>query len=416
MGKTMVSIFCLTYNHAPFIKDALEGFLKQKTSFAYNVLVFDDASTDGTSDILMNYQKKYPEIFNVYISPQNTYNSPEREKILSLLYDHYLTGKYIAWCEGDDYWIDENKLQLQVDYMEHNLNCSMTAHAARWLDCTQNKEWIYSPYDISKKVSPEEIILQKNGNLSTATLVMHREVFFRENSFPRCDVEDWPIQLYAICKGEIYYFNKVMSVYRYMHPGSWSAKISKDEEKHILHNYGMVDFLKKYDIFTKLQFHDVVRKRELDYLYCNVLNNISMDVTKYLGICSYLNKITEDKYNEYIKSQLKIFEIIKGTYIFDRNEREIILRYKYIVIMGNGEFAGYLNRILLENNVVCAGHIVSSNNNGKNENVWEVGNYPYDPMDTLIIVGIHQKEEQEICKTLEINGFINIITPLWFNV
>ena len=84
MGKTMVSIFCLTYNHAPFIKDALEGFLKQKTSFAYNVLVFDDASTDGTSDILMNYQKKYPEIFNVYISPQNTYNSPEREKILSL--------------------------------------------------------------------------------------------------------------------------------------------------------------------------------------------------------------------------------------------------------------------------------------------------------------------------------------------
>ena len=115
MNEIKVTIYCLTYNHRDYIKDALDGFLKQKTTFGYKVLVFDDASTDGTSEILLDYQQKYPEIFQVYVSPVNTYGKPERRIVLNELYDKYLQGEYVALCEGDDAWIDCEKLQIQID-------------------------------------------------------------------------------------------------------------------------------------------------------------------------------------------------------------------------------------------------------------------------------------------------------------
>lgn len=113
-----MSVFCLTYNHVEYIREALDGFIMQKTNFKFNVFVFDDASNDGTSEILKEYQKKYSDLMDVYISPVNTYQKKERKDILNKLYNKYLTGKYIAWCEGDDAWIDPYKLQIQVDFMK----------------------------------------------------------------------------------------------------------------------------------------------------------------------------------------------------------------------------------------------------------------------------------------------------------
>lgn len=133
MNDKLVSIFCLTYNHVDYIRDALEGFVKQKTNFQYEVFVYDDASTDGTSECIQEYASRYPQLFNIYISPYNTYNSPDRFKILNELQHKYITGKYVAMCEGDDYWIDSKKLQMQVDYMEEHDNCMMTTHAYKKL-------------------------------------------------------------------------------------------------------------------------------------------------------------------------------------------------------------------------------------------------------------------------------------------
>ena len=113
-----VSIYCRTYNQKKYIQNALDGILTQDVDFMYKVIIFDDASTDGTSDIVRDYANRYPQVIQAFIMEENTWHNSERAKIDSEFMQKYLTGKYIAYCEGDDFWIDPHKLQIQVDYME----------------------------------------------------------------------------------------------------------------------------------------------------------------------------------------------------------------------------------------------------------------------------------------------------------
>lgn len=114
----LVSISCITYNHEPYIVQALDGFLMQKTSFPFEVLVHDDASTDRTADIIREYEKKFPEIIKPLYEEENQWIKGRRGS--AEFNFPRAKGKYIALCEGDDYWIDENKLQMQVDFLEKN--------------------------------------------------------------------------------------------------------------------------------------------------------------------------------------------------------------------------------------------------------------------------------------------------------
>lgn len=174
-----VSIFCLTYNHVDYIQDTLEGFIKQKTNYRYNAFVYDDASTDGTSQILLEYQNKYPELFRVYISEYNRFKDRNMKKFIYDLKVKNLTAKYVAMCEGDDYWTDENKLQMQVDYMEAHPECSMYIHNCKWLDCITNTMTLGNPVDIEGEgdVSAEELIMEKNGHPPTASFLYRKELF-----------------------------------------------------------------------------------------------------------------------------------------------------------------------------------------------------------------------------------------------
>ena len=99
----VVSVACITYNHAPYIRQCLEGFLMQKTNFPIEIIVHDDASTDGTDDIIREYALKYPELFKVILQEENQYS--KGVDVLSLVFERS-AGKYIAFCEGDDYWTD----------------------------------------------------------------------------------------------------------------------------------------------------------------------------------------------------------------------------------------------------------------------------------------------------------------------
>ena len=118
----VVSVACITYNHAPYIRQCLEGFLMQKTNFPIEIIVHDDASTDGTDDIIREYALKYPELFKVILQEENQYS--KGVDVLSLVFERS-AGKYIALCEGDDYWTDPLKLQKQVDFLERNPSYSM---------------------------------------------------------------------------------------------------------------------------------------------------------------------------------------------------------------------------------------------------------------------------------------------------
>lgn len=146
----LVTIRCITYNHEPFIRRCLDGFVMQKTNFPFEAVVHDDASTDGTADIIREYAEKYPHIIKPIYEKENLWS--KRDGSLQRVMDAAMRGKYVAMCEGDDYWIDPNKLQTQVDFMEAHPEYSMCFHAVRVE--YENKELedsIYPPPEWLKK-------------------------------------------------------------------------------------------------------------------------------------------------------------------------------------------------------------------------------------------------------------------------
>ena len=120
MAEPLVSIKMITYNHAPYIAQAIEGVLAQKTKFPFELVIGEDCSNDGTREIIFEYQQKYPDIIQVISSDKNMGMKKNSRRTAAVC-----RGKYIAFCEGDDYWHNPDKLQRQVDYMENHPECGM---------------------------------------------------------------------------------------------------------------------------------------------------------------------------------------------------------------------------------------------------------------------------------------------------
>ena len=150
-----VSVYCCTYNHEKYIRDALEGFFMQKTDFEWKLVIHDDASTDRTQDIIREYIDKYPGKIVPILQTENQYSQGiDINKIMS----KYLKGKYIASCEGDDYWTDPYKLQKQYDFLQQNPEFSGCYHNIIELNNKEeqviSKEFPYKEeFEIEKKIN-----------------------------------------------------------------------------------------------------------------------------------------------------------------------------------------------------------------------------------------------------------------------
>ena len=127
--RPTVSICCITYNHAPYIRSALDGFLMQETDFAYEILIHDDASTDGTADIIREYTARYPDIIKPILREENQYSKGISN--ISIFNFPRARGEFIAMCEGDDYWTDPHKLRKQVDFLRAHPDCSLCFHSSK---------------------------------------------------------------------------------------------------------------------------------------------------------------------------------------------------------------------------------------------------------------------------------------------
>ena len=128
MEQPIVTVWCLAYNQKDFIRDALEGFVMQKTTFPFEVIVHDDASTDGTTAIVQEYARQYPEIIKPVIETENQWQKGGLKYIIHIMNEKYRNGKYIAFCEGDDYWTIPDKLQRQIDFLENHPEYSVCWH------------------------------------------------------------------------------------------------------------------------------------------------------------------------------------------------------------------------------------------------------------------------------------------------
>lgn len=426
MSEKLVSIYCLTYNHVDYIRDALEGFVKQKTSFKYEVFVYDDASTDGTSDILMEYKRKYPDIFNIYISKKNRWKDKERNKFIYDLKMHNLDAKYVAMCEGDDYWTDENKLQIQVDYMEAHPECSMYIHNCEWLECATNTSKPGNAIDITGEgdVSTEELIMQKNGHPSTASFLYRRELLQQDFFFFDAVVGDYPLILCAASVGKVHYNNKIMSVYRYKAKGSWSSRLTSQSYENKLfqcyHYIGVMDFLFKYNKYTCYKYKNAIKERILLYadgLDC-ILEGMNLNEQQLYDCCVQNRFYLKESCKKVIRMVYKFVEHRQETFIDDKT-RQFIDKYDNIVIMGTGRYSKILSRQFENHCIDFEGYAVTQLMDNKKKingkKVWQLNQLPYDKEKLGVVTGILIKDKEDIVKSLKEAGIVNYTMPYDFD-
>lgn len=239
MEDIAVSICCLAYNHEKYIRRCLDGFLMQKTNFKFEVLIHDDASTDKTADIIREYEQKYPDIIKPIYQSENQYS--QHIKIGWTYQYPRVKGKYIAWCEGDDCWTDEYKLQKQFDALENNPDCSFCTHIVEKADPDGNSlnvffpgnltDDIYADCVISNDKFIEYIFTKDEYPFQTSSYFAKSEyvkacINNRPDFMTMAGGGDFPMMLLHISKGNIYYINDVMSKYTVDRPGSWSEQYS----------------------------------------------------------------------------------------------------------------------------------------------------------------------------------------------
>ena len=225
----LVSVVCTTYNHEKYICQCLDGFVMQKTTFPIEIIVHDDASTDGTVRIVKEYEEKYPNLFNNIYRTENWYS--QGKNIWEYLFTQKARGKYIAICEGDDYWIDPYKLQKQVDFLEGHPEYGLVHTEYKMLNESKNffvrkKRHKFDSSDVTKD------ILRWRYGIGTLTILFRRKLLteipklFTKQEFPMGDL---PLWIEISSKSKIYFCSDTTSVYRIL-PTSAShfSSIEKD--------------------------------------------------------------------------------------------------------------------------------------------------------------------------------------------
>jgi glycosyltransferase involved in cell wall biosynthesis len=295
--EIIVSVCCAAYNQKAYIHDTIVGFLNQKTSFPIEIIIHDDASTDGTEEIIHEYHARYPNIIKPIYQSVNQY-SKGISLFPKIIYPK-VNGRYIAICEGDDYWTDPYKLQKQVDYMESHPDYSLVFHAVEIDSLSgKQKDKIKRNSNKSRDFSVDEIILGGGEFIYTPSILFKADLI---NNLPdwviSAPVGDYPLAILAAIKGRIHYLDEVMAVYRMGRPGSVTTiqRDTYDLEDWLVYFNKTKTMLMAFDQFTSGVYHRSVETRISQYYY-----------QMFLG----------DKYAEK-KNKWEVFRIIGDNLIFE---------------------------------------------------------------------------------------------------
>ena len=254
--RPTVSICCITYNHAPYIRSALDGFLMQETDFAYEILIHDDASTDGTADIIREYTARYPDIIKPILREENQYSKGISN--ISIFNFPRARGEFIAMCEGDDYWTDPHKLRKQVDFLRAHPDCSLCFHSSKIISVDGSMaEGMMRPYRESRKVEPEAIVDKSTGYPTASLVFPARIVKTLPDYYLHCPVGDIPMQLMMACQGYAYYMDRDMCVYRVGVASSWTNLMKQGDYERKQRRYceQMRDLYQAFDRESGGRFH-----------------------------------------------------------------------------------------------------------------------------------------------------------------
>lgn len=222
----LLSVCLITYNHAPYIRQAIEGVLMQKTTFEFDLIIADDCSTDGTREIVKGYREKFPTKIELILQERNV--GPARNWMQLMQTPQ---ARYIAYFEGDDYWTDSQKLQKQVDFLETNPEYTLIYHRVEVISKDQSQsslgnQQIHRSYSFGFADS----LQGKHG--ASLSMVFCADVIRQipVSTISRLAVGDWPLECLCTLLGKGFFLNEPMGVYR-------------------VHNQGVNSTLKKSDFF-----------------------------------------------------------------------------------------------------------------------------------------------------------------------
>lgn len=222
LSKPVVSVCCIAYNHELYIEDALEGFLIQETDFPFEIIIHDDASTDKTADIIREYSSAYPNIIKPIFQTENQFSKLKMQMIFEVY--KKCKGKFIAVCEGDDYWISSNKLQLQYSVLKDREDYSMSIHNAYRIDERTGEKSLFNPKSIPKTLTSLDVVMRRWFSPTASFFFRNADEFPKIPSNVNGDIF---ILYESSLRGSIYYLDDILSVYRYVSVGSLSTTVSK---------------------------------------------------------------------------------------------------------------------------------------------------------------------------------------------
>jgi len=264
MKNPKLSILSISYNQEDYIRDALDGFIAQNTSFEIEVIIGDDCSTDKTASIIEEYAEKYPNVIKPILRKKNI---GPWHNFLDVL--NKSTGQYIAICEGDDYWTDPDKLQKQVDLLETDSSLALCFHPVKVIyEDDSADSYIYPAGHNKNKFTTGELL--KENFIQTNSAVYRRQNYdgLADNIMPG----DWYFHAYHAQFGKIGFINEVMAVYR-RNPGGiwWNVNNDSDE---IWKKYG-ISHLALFEAISKIYFDNSIYQRTIEGHTNNIFNKLT---------------------------------------------------------------------------------------------------------------------------------------------
>lgn len=273
--ECLVSVACLAFNHEATLAEALGSFVSQKTEFAFEILVNDDASTDGTAEVLREYAERYPGLIRPFYQQKNLF-SQGKDPLLEALFPN-ARGKYVALCEGDDYWTDPTKLQRQADFLESHPEYSACVHNTTVHYCGgEQADELLRRVDGDCDVTLAQIIPGMNGAYHTSSLMAKTALIANPPDFYFTAYQygfgDYPDALWLALNGPIRFLDRSMSVYRVgSNASSWSAGIAGQYGKLRKFIVGKVALLKAFRPYAPEEYgplvDETILEREFELMY-----------------------------------------------------------------------------------------------------------------------------------------------------
>lgn len=284
----VLTVHCIAYNQEKYIRQCLEGIVSQKTEFPFFALIYDDASTDGTAEIIREYESRYPHLIKGIYSKQNVYS---REGFLGIkkILDENSLGTYTAYCEGDDFWTDCRKLQKQYEAAE-KYKAVLCVHPVRCVrENGERTDTVIPEFTEGFVKSSDEFLRHLLVHGGSSCFVYQINSFFvrrdaQEAEFPlfmrKCNVFDVPFALQLGTKGTVVYLAEEMSCYRQASDASWTLRTEAKKERILAHQETMCLCFEEYKNYTGHVYDSLIDRKITETRFKMLLHK-----EDYKGLC-----------------------------------------------------------------------------------------------------------------------------------